>query len=68
MMFNQRLQPGSEQVAQRLRLIDVRLEQLYPGYLTALQQLRQPRTCYQDGEWNKFMEQRHIWKGQGKEQ
>lgn len=61
-------QPDPAQVAQRLRMIDVHLEQLYPGYLAALEHLRQNRTCVQEGKWNDTLEQRHAWKGRNHEQ
>lgn len=56
-------QPDLEQVAQRLHLMDVRIDQQYPGYLVALEQLRQPQN-HQEGDWTPLLEQRHCWKVQ----
>lgn len=41
-MLDEQPQPTPEQIAQRLRLMDVRLNQQHPGYLDMLEQLRQP--------------------------
>lgn len=54
----------SERIAQQLRLIDLKFEQMYPGYLDILEQLRQPREYQREGEWNKVLELQHTWKGQ----
>lgn len=51
----------AEQIAQQLRLIDLKFEQMYPGYLEILEQLRQPREYQQEGEWNKVLDLRHNW-------
>ena len=53
--------PTRQEIEQRLRLIDFRLNQRYPGYLDMLEQLRKPSPCYQDGEWSPVRELWHTW-------
>lgn len=60
-MFDQQPQPTPEEIAQRLRLMDARLEQQYPGYLRELERLRQPCESPQDGQWNRVMQVRHVY-------
>lgn len=64
-MLEQPPQPTPAEIEQRLRLMDFRLDQQFPGYLEVLEQLREPRSCYQEGEWSPVTEQWHTtWKGQ----
>lgn len=66
-MLNQP-QPTPEQVEATLRLSDMHLEQLYPGYLAELEQLRQSRaTIDKDSELDALLELRHKWKKQGEQ-
>lgn len=49
-MLEQPPQPTSEQIAQRLHQMDIRLDQHYPGYLKQLAHLREPRVVH-DRTW-----------------